>query len=180
MHPGLARLHKPRAKHLLPLSSFVGDTAPNAQPLGSDGEPLTPYAGQACPCVLVPRMLRDLGATTAAKMHKKGGDSGTAEEMVDLCKHHLSDEEKYYFPMLLRVAKVMDAKGKTAAAGGIRSGVARLGSEHGALRKNYLDKGIVPPASVMRKHGIVEDAYIILYEPEMRALLRQDKAKAAA
>lgn len=176
MHP--ARARRKRGPKLLPLDAFVGDAAPNTM-LASDGTPLEPYAGQACTCVLVPRMLRDLGATRAAKMHKKGGDSGTAEEMVDAWKGHLSDEEKYYFPMLLRVAKVMDAKGKVEAADGIRAAVARLGREHGELRKNYLDRGIVPPAAVTRAHGVVEDAYIILYEPEMRALLRQDARKAA-
>lgn len=178
MHPMFAR-----ARKLRPLDSFVGDNAPNATPMSSDGTVLEPYAGQACPCVLVPRMLKDLGATRAAKMHKKGGDTaGTAEEIVDAWRGHLADEEKYYFPMLLRVADYLDSKGAHTrlndAADGIRASVARLGKEHGWLRKNYLDKGLVPPASVTHKHGVVEDAYIILYEPEMRMLMAQDRKAA--
>lgn len=172
MHPLLAR--RSRGPALRPL-----DAPRPEQPAVGD---LEPYAGQACPCVLVPKMLRDLGAVRAAKMHKKGGDSGTADEIVEAWRGHLSDEEQYYLPMLLRVATLLDSRGVDTkwneAASGIRSSVARLGREHGELRRNYLDKGIVPPADVTRKHGIVEDAYIILYEPEMRQLLREDRKAA--
>lgn len=134
----------------------------------------TEGSGQECPCVIVPQLLIAMGARNAARMHKKGeGNNGWS---VQDWRDHLSDEERYYFPMLLRVAAALEASGCATCAvnaAGIRNAVARLGREHGEVRRGYLDRDQVPPKAVTRIHGLVEDALIMKYEKEIRREIKR-------
>jgi len=151
-----------------------------------DGDGLTEFeynegAGQSCPCVIVPQLLVAMGARRAAKMHRKGeGQNGW---VVQDWRYHLADEERYFFPMLLRVADSLEASGCATCAdlaAGIRNAVKRLGREHGELRRDFLDKDLVPPPAVVRKHGVVEDALIMKFEPEIRRELRRMRMEKVA
>lgn len=123
-----------------------------------------------CPCVLVPRLLVAMGAVNAARMHKKGeGNNGWS---VQDYRDHLSDEEVYFFPLMLSIAADEEAKGETQEATYLRNAISRLGREHGEVRREFLDNGVAPPKSVVHAHGLVEDALIVKWRPEIEAKLK--------
>jgi len=126
-----------------------------------------------CPCLLIPRILIALGAKNAARMHAKGYAPATLAEAVQDQGYHLSDEEKYFFPVMLDIAADRAADREPKEAEAIQNVIARLGREHGVIRRDYLDKGMLPPVELIRKHGKAEDALIVKWSPEIEQKIRQ-------
>jgi iron-sulfur cluster repair protein YtfE (RIC family) len=99
-----------------------------------------------CKCERMMRTLQKLGATHAARMHyimEKDPDYQWTPEDWEL---HFRDEEKYVFPVLLRL--------------GLRSQVQRLAQEHGTMRQQLRRYGNID-RRLLQSHSDREDDIIL-------------------
>jgi hypothetical protein len=132
-----------------------------------------------CPCILVPRILIALGAKNAARMHAKGYAPATIAQAIQDNRDHMTDEERYFFPVMLEIARDCAANREPEEADSIVNVITRLGREHGVVRRDYLDKGLLPPPALTSKHGKAEDALIVKWSPEIeQSLLLRRRAAA--
>jgi len=123
-------------------------------------------ASGVCPCVITARVLLALGAPHAAAMHAKqeGRNGWTVADVQE----HIADERTKLFPVVMAVADRFTAQGDHERGRLVRATIRQLEADHAMWTADYLDRGQLPPDSMLRPHGLIEDALVTVLEKDIR------------
>lgn len=109
--------------------------------------------GGECPCILTVKIMRILGAQSAAAGHAPGAGLPSAAALEE----HMRDEERFLFTVLEKVAGTKP----TWEADNIRSAIEDLEQDHAAYRQT------MPKALELQQHGAKEDALVAKYAQDI-------------